>query len=328
MKMTPLLLFCTMVWHHMASDEAFPQTQIANGLIHIRLYLPDTANGYYRGSRFDWSGVMPGLEYKGHTYSGQWFEKYAPTLNDAIMGPVESFDPIGYDESVPGSHFVAIGIGVLSKPGKPDRFPYTPFIYYDLVNPGQRQLSRRSDRITFTQTLDDTACSYVYTKTLRVPKGKPQLVIEHTLKNTGRRVIETNVYDHNLFLLDRQPIGPGLVLSFPFRVRSSEERGIGSLAEIRDSQIVFERPLLKKESAYAVLAGYGNLSKDYDIRLENHNTGAGMRIRGDRPLSRLVFWSCSTTACPEPYIAIKIGPGEVFTWTLNYEFYECSIDHK
>src|SRR5207253_3780731 len=79
--------------------DQFPQAVITNGLIHARLYLPDTTQGYYRGSRFDWSGVIPELEYSGHSYFGQWFEKYSPTLHDAIMGPVEDFYPAGYDEA-------------------------------------------------------------------------------------------------------------------------------------------------------------------------------------------------------------------------------------
>jgi hypothetical protein len=303
----------------------FPHAEISNGFIRAGLYLPDTANGYYRGSRFDWSGVMPELEYKGHTYSGQWFEKYAPTIHDAIMGPVESFSPVGYDLAGAGGTFVAIGIGVLSKP---DQAAYTPFRYYTILSPGQWRVRRNADRIAFVQTLNDTTCSYVYSKTLRLEKGRSQMVITHTLKNTGRRTIETDVYDHNLFVLDHQAVGPGLVIGFPFNLTGTEERGIGSLANLRDNQIVFLQDLHKKESAYAVLQGYGDAAKDYDIRIENHNTGAAMRIRADRPLSRLVFWSCSTTACPEPYIGIKVNPGEVFTWTLTYELYECSTDHK
>ena len=58
------------------AQKNIPQTEIKNELIHARLYLPDAKNGYYRGSRFDWAGVIPSLEYKGHQYFGQWFEKY------------------------------------------------------------------------------------------------------------------------------------------------------------------------------------------------------------------------------------------------------------
>src|SRR5215212_1092670 len=68
----------------------FPEATITNGLIEARIYLPDAKQGYYRGSRFDWSGVMPELKYEDHSYFGQWFEQYSPTLHDAIMGPVDA----------------------------------------------------------------------------------------------------------------------------------------------------------------------------------------------------------------------------------------------
>src|SRR6185295_16794115 len=96
--------------------DQFPHVEISNGIIHATLYLPDVKDGYYRASRFDWSGVMPALEYKGHTYFGQWFGKYDPLLHDAIMGPVEDFSPVGYDEAKAGDSFLKIGIGIVTKP--------------------------------------------------------------------------------------------------------------------------------------------------------------------------------------------------------------------
>ncbi len=57
----------------------FPRADISNGLIQARLYLPDSKQGYYRGTRFDWSGVIASLRYKGHQYFGQWFDTYNPT---------------------------------------------------------------------------------------------------------------------------------------------------------------------------------------------------------------------------------------------------------
>ena len=70
-------------------QEKFPETEITNGLIRTRLYLPDSNKGYYQATRFDWSGIISSLEYEGHSFYGQWFEKYSPTTHDAIMGPVE-----------------------------------------------------------------------------------------------------------------------------------------------------------------------------------------------------------------------------------------------
>jgi hypothetical protein len=71
------------------------------------------------------------------------------------------------------------------------------------------------------------------------------------------------------------------------------------------------------------LHGYGDQPTDYDIRLENHMTGAGLRITCDRPLSKLVYWGSPKTLCPEPYVRVKVQPGETFTWRITYEFYIC-----
>ena len=65
-----------------------PQAAISNGVIQAKLFLPDPEQGYYRGTRFDWSGVISSLQYKGHEYFGQWFENYDPKIHDAITGPV------------------------------------------------------------------------------------------------------------------------------------------------------------------------------------------------------------------------------------------------
>ena len=63
-------------------------------------------------------------------------------------------------------------------------------------------------------------------------------------------------------------------------------------------------------------------AKDYDFRIENRKTGAGVRITGDRPLSKVLFWSARMTVCPEPYIDVSAAPGKESSWTITYEFYK------
>ncbi|HAA70975.1 MAG TPA: hypothetical protein DCE55_17690, partial [Planctomycetaceae bacterium] len=47
-----------------------PQATIANSQVTARLYLPQPDSGYYRGTRFDWSGVIYSLQCDGHEYFG------------------------------------------------------------------------------------------------------------------------------------------------------------------------------------------------------------------------------------------------------------------
>jgi hypothetical protein len=304
----------------------FPQADISNGIIHARFYLPDTGKGYYRGTRFDWSGVIPDLTFDGHTYCAVWFNNYSPTRNDAIMGPVESFSPLGYDEAKPGGQFVQVGVGALSKSSD---VVYSPFAYYQVLNAGTWKLKKKRASIEFTHTLQDAVYSYVYKKTVTLVKGKPILVLNHSLKNTGQQTIETSVYNHNLFVFDQQPTGPDFEVQFPFKLSGKLEgqKGTGTtdLAAIKDRGIVFNRELVKNETVYSILEGYSKSEKDYDIKIENHKTGAAVRITSDQPLSKLAFWGSSSIFSPEPFIHLSIRPGEAFNWKIFYEFYTCPI---
>ena len=61
-----------------------PVAEISNGKISATVYLPDPVNGFYRGTRFDWSGVVRSLEANGHSYYGPWFTKRSETVRDFI----------------------------------------------------------------------------------------------------------------------------------------------------------------------------------------------------------------------------------------------------
>jgi hypothetical protein len=306
--------------HHAAASQ-FPQAEISNSRIRAKLYLPDARDGYYQGTRFDWSGVVASLECDGHSYFGKWFEHYDPKLHDAITGPVEEFFTnnagLGYDEAKPGESFIKIGVGVLRKP---DEQHYSSFNTYGFVDTGKWSVKRGPDWIEFIHELSDrSGYAYTYRKRMQLPKDKPQLVLEHNLKNTGRKVIETSVYEHNFFMLDGQPSGPDFLVRFPFDLRATAD--LKDLAEIRGKQLVYLRELYQGQSVYTHLEGFGASSTDYDIVVENRKTGAGVRQTGDRPLSKLAFWSIRTTVCPEPFIDLRIEPGQESTWRISYEFY-------
>ena len=298
-----------------------PEARISNGAIDAKLYLPDADRGYYRGTRFDWSGVIPSLRYKGHEYFGQWFDRYDPKTHDAIAGPVEEFlthdAGLGYQDAKPGGSFIRIGVGVVRKPDEP---AYHRFKTYEILDPGHRSVSKGPDWIEFTHELSsDAGYAYIYKKTVRLAKDKPVLTLEHSLRNTGRRTIETAVYDHNFFVIDGQPTGPESVVRFPFEARAT--KSLQDLAEMRSGQLVYLKELAKGQSVFTELEGFGSTAQDYDIRLENKTAGAGVRITGDRPIAKLVFWSIRTTFCPEPYIDLKIEPGGESAWKISYEFY-------
>ena len=299
-----------------------PYAEIATPAVRAKLYLPDAEQGYYRATRFDWSGVIASLEWNGHNFFGQWFPRYDPKINDAIMGPVEEFltdgKGLGYDEAKTGESFVKIGVGAVRKP---EENSFHQFNTYEITNPGKWSIKKRKDSVEFTQTLPETlGYAYTYTKVVRLAANKPELVLEHRLRNTGSKTIESSVYEHNFYMLDGLPSGPDVVVKFPFAVHATAN--LNGNAETRGNELVYLRELPRGPSVFSELTGYGDTAKDYDIRVENRKAGIGVRQTSDRPLAKLVFWSFRTTACPEAYIHMRIEPGKEFTWRITYDFYK------
>lgn len=303
---------------HVSEQGGIPQVSISNGILNAVIYMPDTANGYYRGSRFDWSGVIPELHYKGHNYFGQWFDEYDPYTHDAIMGPVNDFEPLGFSEALPGESFIKIGIGAFIKA---DTLPYTFRNQYQKTDAGTWNVVPDKDRIKFTHTLSNSGYAYEYTKIISLEKDQPVMLLTHTIVNHGEKIIETDVYNHNFFVIDSLPTGPDHIVEFPFTLIGQFRRG-GEIAEFKDNTIVIHQYLEPGQTVHGGnIEGFGDTAGDYNIGIENTKAGAGVRIRGDKPLSRLVFWGSHVVLSPEPYIHIKALPGEQFTWTIRYTFY-------
>jgi hypothetical protein len=300
-----------------------PEAAISNGVLSAKLSLPDPVNGYYRATRFDWSGQMPDLQYKGHSYFGMWNPApYDPKLHDAIMGPVEEFLTngmgLGYADAKAGGTFLKIGVGVIRKPDEPK---FQQFKTYEIVDPGKWTVKKHADSVEFTQVVKDPSSGYAYeyTKVVRLVKGKPDMVLEHRLKNTGSKAIESDVYEHNFYMIDQQPTGPDVVVKFPFEVHNKVDfRG---MAETRGKELVYLKEIEKGQSVQSELTGFGTEVKDYDIAEENTKTGAGVRQTSDRPVVRINYWSIRSTACPEAYIHMNIEPDKEFTWKIMYDFY-------
>jgi len=298
----------------------YPTLEIATADLRATILPPDPAKGYYQGTRFDWSGAVLSLRYASHEYFGQWFEKYDPKTHDAITGPVEEFRSadggLGYDEAAPGGTFIRIGVGAVRRP---DARPYQGFKTYDIVDHGKWTVKPSASSVEFVHTLAANGYAYRYTKVLRLVPGKPEMVIEHTLQNTGAKSIHTSQYNHNFFVIDGKPTGPDSVIRFPFEVRP--DRYLKGMAGGQGRELRYARELEKGESVYTELAGFGKTAADYDFAVENHATRAGVRITGDRPLSKVVYWSIRTTTCPEPYIQLDVEPGQQTSWRYNYTFY-------
>jgi hypothetical protein len=218
--------------------QSHPSHQITNGEITATVYLPDAKNGFYKTTRFDWSGAIGSLKYKGHEYYGTWFSKITDIYDfgyegphkdvisadfTAMVGPAEEFGALGYNDVPAAGLFVKPGVGVLRR----DEMNYNHSRPYAIVNGGKWDVKRSRDAVEFTHTLSEPSINlgYVYTKVVRLTPGKPQMTISHVMKNTGSKAIVTNVYNHNFTTIDKQPIGPDIEITVPWQMTRAAGRG-------------------------------------------------------------------------------------------------------
>jgi hypothetical protein len=326
----------------LAAKDAYamnpPQAELSNSLIKLRLYLPDSKHGFYRGTRFDWSGVVGSLVHKGHHYYGPWYTKSDRSVHDfvfdgadivagscgTITGPVEEFSTdgkaLGYDQAPASGTFVKIGVGVLRKPD--DGSAYDPYRLYKIVDPGSWKARTTGDSIEFVHNLADpsSGSAYRYEKMIRLVAGRPEIVMDHRLKNMGKRPLTTSVYNHNFLVLDGQTTGPDFELKTPFEIKTA--RALNSaLAEVRGKQIAFKRAFRDRDVFYTPFQGFGTTAADYQFTIENRKVGAGVTITGDRPLSKAAVWSIRSVLSIEPFITMTIDPGREFSWKYTYRYF-------
>lgn len=376
----------------LVSAQSSPAHQISNGEITATVYLPDARNGFYKTTRFDWSGAVGGLKYKGHEYYGTWFSKITDIYDfgyegpnkdvisadfTAMVGPAEEFGALGYNDVPPGGPFVKPGVGALKR----DEGNYNHSRPSAIANGGTWDVKTSREAVEFTHTLSEPSINfgYVYTKVVRLTPGKPQMIISHVLKNTGSKPIVTNVYNHNFTTIGMQPTGPDVEITVPWQMARGIGRGgrqgvpagvagrggpagqgrpggapgapggagrqgppvdpyaslaagermgtqcgqpqMQSLAGPQGNTLVYAKVLEGSECYQTSFSGFGTDVKDNDIRIENKKVGAGVRITGDRPLTRFGYWSIRTVVAPEPYIDLNVEPGQTFTWSYTYDYY-------
>ena len=301
-----------------------PAISISNGQITAKVARIDAAQGFYNGTRFDQAGVITSLILNGKEFYGPWFEKTAPGVLDytyvgddivagpdsAISGPVEEFAPLGF-ETEPGP-FIKPGVGILYQP---DTQPYDHYRHYPVLDAGQRTTTATKTSVTFTQTVTSGGTAYLYQKTLRLTPGKPELVIEHTLKNTGSRVINTSVYDHNFLRI--VPGNGGVTVTFPFAPAAANPPP-SDLMRIQGNSLTYIRPMVNKERISFLVTGFGKTAADYDFTISG--SGASVRVQGDQPVTRMNIFSVDRVQSVEPYIAIDLAPGAETRWTYTYTF--------
>jgi hypothetical protein len=317
-----------------ASDDPadYPHRVLMNDTgTRVTVMLIDLEKGFYRGTRFDWSGHIAQAKYRGHTFFGLWRTPHDPTNYEHGVGPTDEFgiqNPPGFAEAKPGEAFLKIGVGLLQRV---DDKPYHFSNKYPVLDAGRWSRSTRgSDAIGFQHELrSDVDWGYRYGKTVRLIDDQPQFEIERTLKNIEGNDIKTASYNHNFIRIDDELIGP----SYELELSDELQAEVPPPAKFDGRQLTFtdkvDKPLMiyfkgqPKRSSKEPPENERRFIRvspkpSFDITVTNRRTGGQMVIRHHFDVSELRLWVTSTAICPEPFINVELGPAESMSWTTTY----------
>ena len=310
----------------------YPEIQLSNGVIEVNVYSPDPDNGYYRGSRFDWSGIVSQVSYQGHTFLSEYIVPHDPTKNGHTVGLSEEFGmgidglpaPLGYENAQPGETMLKVGAGLLERIDEQGyRFGYD----YKITDTGTWRSTHGRTWAQFVHEItSDNGYGYLYTKRIELADNEPKVIIHRVLKNTGTRFIKQGHYNHNFVIIDDKPIGKGYVITLPFEIKAdSDMRG---LIDIKGSQLILGGSIEPDKPVFARLSGFQGTVDDNEAIIQHVNSGVGVRISGDYPVVRYNLYAAHNCICPEPFVELAVAPGQEAIWRGSYTFFCDAVDEE
>ncbi len=292
-----------------ASAEEWPALTLDDGVTRVEIRLPDAEKGWYRGQRFDWSGMIVGMRWHEREYFSQLRPAHDPTGHDHGAGPCEEFglrDPPGWDEAGDGGSFVKIGIGRLTRMGAPD---YHFNVAYPIRETPPWTVVGTTGSVAFHQDLPLRAdgWGYRYAKTVRLVIGGG-VAIDHRLENTGSRTIATDFYSHAMLRIGTAPIASSYRLTFP---GIPVPQPHPPAAVVDGTRMWFTDPI--PNGSWTTIPWTWS-----DARVSVTTPTGGLQITTTPPPSRYEVYVEAAAFCPEPYIRIDVPAGGHFSWTLEY----------
>ena len=288
--------------------------ELSKGTTRLVMVRPDVKEPYYRGTRFDKSGIILTLEHGGRRYISKWFHEYDPYKHDAVCGPAEEFTPIGYDSKSEDAGFLKTGVGILERDGD----EYDQFHLYKTLDGGEWELESVPDHAEFTHRLSAGGYAYCYHKKISIQE-EGLLTLEHRLENKGGKVLDMYVYNHNFFVLDGATTGKDTVVTLPFKPEGHWREDYDCV-RLTDNGICFDRDLNPGERVFMGDLNGHRPQDNYSFRIANMANGLTVDVRSDATMEYAVFWSIHEVACLEPYTRLSIEPGHDAQWKIEYRF--------
>jgi hypothetical protein len=302
------------------SLNAYKNVTLSNSEFEVSVMLPDENTGFYRSCRFDWSGMISIIQYKGNSFIDKPFLEHNPNETRCGIGTAEEFsacrpnisDALGYPESRIGEGFIKIGVGILEK--HTDQ-PYQFDKNYKLLKVGGWDVTVSANMVRFKQLIVlNNKHGYEYTKEVIIDEIKPEFKIRHQLKNLGDEDIHINHYCHHFFLINGEFVSANYFASFPFDpLISRNSFSSPEFIELNGQFLYMKRSILdENQFVGGYILGHSNEVSDNQFNIVNTRKGVGIHVFGSEPAVGIFLAIGKRYFSIEPQIEINIKKNELF----------------
>lgn len=278
----------------------------------------DDPIGEYNFSRFDWTGKITSLKYKGVLLTssekpkGQFDNIHGRGFyNEFGINAAIGFDDIAQEEC-----FLKIGIGQLQKQGETYDFSHDY-----RIEPANFQIKQLKNSVLIV-------CNSVYSKDYSYKLSKEIQLLErgfkinYHLQNNGQKRIKTNEYCHNFVAIDSDQIGPNYELNFHFGLddqRFDKIVNVERKVSISRNKITFtDSP--KEQFFFGNLAGGQEVGAYWE--LINFKKKIGISETGSFKTNKVNLWGWKHVVCPELFVDIDLAPAESMIWSRTYFIFD------
>lgn len=284
---------------------------------HIRLTV-DAPLENYSFSRFDWTGKITQVWYKGTPLTD--FESKEDrdknTLGCGFYNEFGIVQAIGFHEAQEGDWFPKIGVGLLRKEGS--EYDFTKA--YEII-PADFEVKCLPNELHIT-CRSQTQNGYAYLLEKRIVLNKSGFTLYYSLRNTGNSDLKTREYNHNFLAIDGTPINENYQLSFPF---SLETEGFGEVLNPKGKLQFLDRSIQFSSASYEQFF-VGNLSGGVQVpatwEMQHLTKGIGIREKASFSTSSINLWGWGHVVSPELFYDIDLKPGKELHWHRAYECFD------
>ncbi|PKQ67607.1 hypothetical protein BZG01_07595 [Labilibaculum manganireducens] len=281
--------------------------------IHIDLPLKN-----YSLSRFDWTGKITSLIYKGVPISTieRMNEDEEDNFGKGFYNEFGIEMPVGFDEIKEGEWFPKIGVGALKKEGAEYSFSKA----YE-TEPADFKIMIDTNKL-FIECVSQIVNGYSYVLKKEIELLENSFVVRYHLRNTGGKIISTNEYCHNFLAIDKELMGSNYILKFPFDIKpelfgatvNPEEK-----VELGQNEITFKNTP-NEQFFFSNLSGSKNVDAHWE--LINTKSKIGISETGSFKTNKINLWGWKHVVSPELFFDINLKPDQEIEWSRKYNIYE------